>query len=241
MHERIETLKATPDPIVSLAAMYSGKGDGYFEYERQEMLEFFPPTARSALDVGCGGGAFGYSLKKKFGCEVWGVESQPEAAEKASSRLDHVVNGYFGEEVGLPVGYFDCIFFNDVLEHMVNPWAALEFARQLLSETGVVVASIPNIRHFPALWKLVVRKEWRYVDEGILDRTHIRFFTRQTIEELFRDTGYRISLLTGINPFFGMSGGGGHWRYFKLLNLLTLGQVSDMKYLQYAVRAERAH
>jgi 2-polyprenyl-3-methyl-5-hydroxy-6-metoxy-1,4-benzoquinol methylase len=235
LEERIETAKATLDPVVSLATMYSEKGAGYFEYERQEMLEFFPSTARRALDVGCGGGSFGHSLKREFGCEVWGVEPEPQAAEKALSRLDCVVNGYFGEGVGLPVGYFDCIFFNDVLEHMVNPWAALEFARQLLNETGVVVASIPNIRHFPTLWNLVARKEWRYVDEGILDRTHVRFFTRQTVEQLFRDTGYRINLLKGINPFFGM---GRFSPYFKLLNLLTLGQVSDMKYLQFAVRAQ---
>lgn len=202
------------------------------------MLEFLPPGARRALDVGCGGGVFGLSLKKKFGCETWGVESQPAAAEKASSRLDHVVHGYFSEGVSLPVGYFDCIFFNDVLEHMASPWAALELAKQYLTTNGMVVASIPSIRHFPTLWKLVVNGEWRYQEAGTLDRTHLRFFTQQTIEDLFFGTGYRILLLKGIRPFHGTDEDDRLWRYFKVLNLLTLGYISDMKFLQYAVCAK---
>jgi len=238
MQERIEILKATPGPVVSLAAMYSEKDGDYFEYERQDMLEFFPPGARRTLDVGCGGGAFGHSLKKQFGCEVWGVESQPEAAEKASSRLDHVVNAYFGEDIDLPFEHFDCIFFNDVLEHMANPWAALELAKQYLTKCGVVVASIPSIRQFPTLWKLVVRKEWRYQKAGTLDRTHLRFFTRQTIQELFFDSGYRIDVLKGIGPFNSLDSDDQLWRYFKVLNILTLGWIRDMKFLQYAVRAQ---
>jgi hypothetical protein len=83
-----------------------------------------------------------------------------------------------------------------------------------------------------------VRKEWRYQDAGTLDRTHLRFFTRQTIQELFQDTGYRISLLMGIRPFHGLDGDDRLWRYFKVLNLLTLGRIGDMKFLQYAVRAQ---
>jgi SAM-dependent methyltransferase len=219
---------------------YEKKAPSYFEYERSEMLVMIPDHVRRVLDVGCGSGRFGRLVKEARGAEVWGVEPVPQACREAEKCLDRVFNAEFGESLGLPKKAFDAVVFNDVLEHIANPWAALEFAKQLLTEKGVVVASIPSIRHFPTLWRLVVRKEWRYQDAGTLDRTHLRFFTRSAIEELFLDTGYRICLIRGIRPFHSMNGDGRLWRYFKVLNLLTLGHISDMKFLQYAVRAQPA-
>jgi 2-polyprenyl-3-methyl-5-hydroxy-6-metoxy-1,4-benzoquinol methylase len=221
-----------------ILAEYEEKAPSYFEYERAEMLEMIPDHARRVLDVGCGSGRFGRLVKQERGAEVWGVEPSLQACREAENCLDHVVHAEFGESLTLPKRTFDAVVFNDVLEHMATPWIALEFAKQLLTETGVVVASIPSIRHFPTLWKLIVRKEWRYQEAGTLDRTHLRFFTRQTIEELFIDTGYRICVLKGISPFHSMNGDSRLWRYFKVLNLLTLGYISDMKFLQYAVCAQ---
>src|SRR4029077_4104568 len=219
---------------------YQQKAPSYFEYERAEMLEVIPNHVRRVLDVGCGSGRFGRLVKQERAAEVWGVEPSLRACKEAENGLDHVIHAEFGESLTLPEKAFDAVVFNDVLEHMTDPWAALAFARQLLSETGVVVASIPSIRHFPTLWRLVVRREWRYQDAGTLDRTHLRFFTRQTIEELFLDAGYQICLLKGINTFHSMNGDGRLWRYFRVLNLLTIGHISDMKFLQYAVRAQPA-
>jgi 2-polyprenyl-3-methyl-5-hydroxy-6-metoxy-1,4-benzoquinol methylase len=222
---------------------YEVKESSYFKYERAEMLAMIPDHVDKVLDVGCGAGRFGQLVKQERGAEVWGVELSPRACREAENCLDHVVNAEFGESLSLPRRAFSAVVFNDVLEHMPDPWAALEFAKQLLTETGVVVASIPSIRHFPTLWRLVVRKEWSYQEAGTLDRTHLRFFTRQTIEKLFVDTGYRIQLFSGIRPFHSLDGDTDSerlWRYFKVLNLLTLGQISDMKFLQYAVRAQPA-
>jgi 2-polyprenyl-3-methyl-5-hydroxy-6-metoxy-1,4-benzoquinol methylase len=219
---------------------YQEKPQEYWEYERTEMLPLIPEGVRRVLDVGCSGGVFGELVKHKRGCEVWGVEIYPSACREAERRLDRVLQGEFGESLPLPSGAFDAVVFNDVLEHLVDPWATLRFTEQLLTETGVVVASIPSIRHFPTLWHLVVRKEWHYTDLGILDRTHLRFFTRQTIGELFQEAGYQIVEIQGIQPFWNLDGDHDLWRYYKLLNLLTLGRISDMKFLQYAVRARPA-
>ena len=226
--------------MMAIADEYKEKATSYFEYERPEMLEMIPEQARRVLDVGCGSGRFGRLVKRERGAEVWGVEPSMRACREAEHCLDHVIHAEFGASLTLPKNVFDVVVFNDVLEHMINPWAALQLAKQLLTETGAVVASIPSIRHFPTVWRLVVGKEWRYQDAGTLDRTHLRFFTRQTIEELFLDSGYQICLIRGISPFHSMNGDNRLWHYFKVLNLLTFGYISDMKFLQYAVRAQPA-
>jgi SAM-dependent methyltransferase len=166
---------------------YQEKPQEYWEYLRPEMVSMIPQGVRRVLEVGCSAGAFGELVKRKLGCEIWGVEVYPSACRVAEGRLDRVIQGEFGDSLPLPRGAFDAVIFNDVLEHLVDPWATLRFTEQLLTETGVVVASIPSTRHFPTLWHLVVRKEWHYADLGILDRTHLRFFTRQTIDELFQE------------------------------------------------------
>ena len=237
MQNVVETTDSIPPPYRGLEEMYSEKTQEYYEYERPEMAELLPPRAHRVLDVGCGGGAFGRLLKVKFGCEVWGVESEAGAAETAVSRLDRVITGYFGEGKGLPAGYFDCVYFNDVLEHIADPWSALRLTKQYLAPRGVVIASIPNMRHFPTLWKLIIRKQWRYTKAGILDRTHLRFFTHIAIEQLFTESGYAIDAVNGIRPFHGLDEDEDRlWRYFKVLNLIALGSLNDMRFLQYAVR-----
>jgi 2-polyprenyl-3-methyl-5-hydroxy-6-metoxy-1,4-benzoquinol methylase len=94
---------------------------------------------------------------------------------------------------------FECVVFNDVLEHMENPWRALELAHGFLAPGGVIVASIPNIRNIRTLFDLVVRGRWEYSDTGVLDRTHLRFFTRREMIALFESQGYVIERIDPIN------------------------------------------
>ena len=164
----------------------------YGDRPRSDMLHFLPAGARRILDVGCLAGGFGEVLKAaRPGTVVWGIDPNPDAVAQARTRLDHAICGMFPDDlVGL--GDFDCVVFNDVLEHMADPWTALDSARHILAPGGCVVASIPNVRHFTVVVPLVFHGRWAYRDFGILDRTHLRFFTRAQVQELFEGTGYTV-------------------------------------------------
>ncbi len=206
-------------------------GSGYFARPRPEMVPFVPAQARRILDVGCGQGCFGSRLKGERGGEVWGIELDPVAAGIAAERLDRVFTGdAIALAPTLPDAHFDCIVLNDLLEHLVNPETLLVLLRPKLAAGGRLVASIPNVRHFPHLWRLVVGGEWEYEDEGILDRTHLRFFTRRSMRRLFESTGYRLLRQEGITPTRS-------WK-FRLANLGALGRLGDARYLQFACVAE---
>ena len=169
--------------------------------ERREMLAFVPPAARSVLDVGCGPGGFGQALRQDDPTrEVWGVEVDEEVAAGAARFYDRLVVGAFPDAMAGAGKTFDCVVFNDVLEHTVDPWAILRATVALLAPGGVVVASIPNVRNVSVVLDLVLRGNWTYRDIGILDRTHLRFFTLRSIRALFADSGFAIEAVRGINP-----------------------------------------
>ena len=202
----------------------------YYGHPRREMIPLVPETAGTILDVGCGAGAFAASLREARGegLEIWGLEMDPAAARLAEGILDHVHVGDAAKILpNLPEGHFDCIVCNDVLEHVADPETLLRALRPLLRPGGRIVASIPNVRYFFNVIDLVVHGRWEYTDEGILDRTHLRFFTRASIRKMFADCGYGIERMAGINATGSLK--------FQAVNLLTFGRWQDMKFLQFAV------
>ncbi len=203
----------------------------YYGHPRREMAGFVPRSTKVMLDIGCGAGAFAAGLKQDGrSLEIWGVEMTPEAAKLATEVLDKVLVGDIVSVLpDLPLGRFDCIVLNDVLEHVIHPEEVLARIQPLLAPGGVVVASIPNVRYFFNVWNLVAGGRWDYTDEGILDRTHLRFFTRSSMKRMFQQKGYRVESMQGINPTGSLK--------FQLMNVLTLGRWSDMKFLQFAVVA----
>jgi 2-polyprenyl-3-methyl-5-hydroxy-6-metoxy-1,4-benzoquinol methylase len=130
----------------------------------------------------------------------------------------------------LPAGRYDCIVMNDVIEHVPEPNDLLRAALPLLAEQGRLVASIPNVRFFFNVLDLVAHGRWDYTDEGILDRTHLRFFTKSSIARMFEECGFEIESMDGINATGSLK--------FRLVDLLTFGRWQDMKYLQFAVVAK---
>ncbi len=196
------------------------------------MLDFVPAGVGRVLEVGCASGKFGSALKAQRNCEVWGIEMFPPAAEVAAQCLDKVLvlNVETGE-LPLPASYFDCVIYNDVLEHLREPWRHLCSIQAHLKPGGYVIASIPNIRHYKVVKDLFLKGEWRYQNDGILDRTHLRFFTKQSIREMFEDEGYRVERIEGIN------GEEFPWK-FGVLNRLLRNSLDDMRYQQFACGAQ---
>jgi 2-polyprenyl-3-methyl-5-hydroxy-6-metoxy-1,4-benzoquinol methylase len=205
-----------------------GQATAYFQRTRPEMLGVIPGDAKTLLEIGCAEGYFGGRLKEQRPMEIWGVELLPEVAEKARTRLDRVLVGKIEDHIpSIPDGYFDCIVLNDVLEHLIDPWTVLRDLRRKLTSKGALVASIPNVRHFPNLVNLLVRRDWEYTEWGILDRTHLRFFTSKSIERLFDGCGYELVSMQGIEE------SPPSWK-FVVLNRLLLNALSDCRFLVFA-------
>ena len=164
------------------------------------VLEAVPRGAR-VLDVGCATGYLAAELAAR-GSAVVGVEADPAAAAEAAAHCEHVVTGDVEtaecRAALAALAPFDAIACADVLEHLRDPWAALGFLAPLLRPGGHMVLSIPNIGHWTAR-RALFRGRFPYAAHGLFDRTHLRFFTRATMTEMFEQTGYRVLDCRGAN------------------------------------------
>ena len=165
--------------------------DGYFEFTRPELRALVPAGARRVLDVGCGAGALGAALKAERGCEVVGLEAFPVACARARARLDDALELDLDSLEALPAatGSFDAMVFGDVLEHLRDPKRLLAALLPSLADGGALVFSIPNVRHWSVVFPLLVNDAWEYTDAGLLDRTHVHFFTLKEFGDLLGDLG----------------------------------------------------
>jgi 2-polyprenyl-3-methyl-5-hydroxy-6-metoxy-1,4-benzoquinol methylase len=171
-----------------------------YNSSRADLLPFLPNTCRVLLDVGCGSGGFGRLLRShRPDMELWAVEPDLASVRAAGDGFDHVIHSEFPTDL-LPNARFDVVMFADVLEHMVEPENALRATVKALAQGGIVVASIPNVRHWRAVvWPLMRHGAWTYTETGILDRTHLRFFTRRSMCDFFTNNGWSVESVTGIN------------------------------------------
>ena len=164
----------------------------YYDDPRPDIQVLVAPAGRSVLDVGCASGALGAALKDQGARHVSGVESSREAASRARHRLDRVVEG---DILNVPLPFdpaeFDYIVFADVLEHLIDPQAALRRYLPFLTANGRVVISVPNMRFYTVLLRLLVDR-WSYTDSGVRDRTHLRIFTRHSLLVLIADVGLTV-------------------------------------------------
>ncbi len=211
---------------------YDNKRDVYYRNARPEMLKFIPENATSILEIGCGGGDFAALVKQQRQVRYTAIEPYPEAASRARDRVDQLIEESVESALAMLAGQsFDCIVLNDVLEHMVDPWAVVASLNGKLNPQGVVIASIPNVRYFPVLKALALGGEWEYKEHGVLDRTHLRFFTKSAIHDMFTSNNYKVLRLEGINSIRLP------WK-FNLLNRFLGQRFEDTRHLQYACVAK---
>ena len=173
-------------PYSDLVARY-GLGDSH-----RLILAAIPDGAR-VLDVGCAGGYLARALAQR-GISTVGIEPDPTMAAEAEEHCERVYRATVEEAQTLPelqAERFDVVIYGDVLEHLVDPLGALRWARGLLTDSGLIVVSIPNVAHWSVRWSLATGR-FDYTDYGLLDRTHLRFFTRRTAHELVHDAGLEV-------------------------------------------------
>jgi 2-polyprenyl-3-methyl-5-hydroxy-6-metoxy-1,4-benzoquinol methylase len=168
---------------------------GYYTTERKELLAFLRPHGpfETALDVGCAAGVFGASLVETglvSACD--GIEPVTAAATAAGSKLRRVWPGML-EEVAdqVPWDGYNLIVMADVLEHLVDPWATLQRLGSQAATGCRLLLSVPNVRHYKVSFPLLFQGEFRYADFGIMDRTHLHFFTYASLMELLAESGWQ--------------------------------------------------
>src|SRR4051794_39039231 len=164
-----------------------------YESVRPEIVDLVPPEARRVLDLGCSTGWLAGALKARGEVEVVGVERDPDYARAARDRCDRVLE----EDVealaprARELGRFDCLVAADVLEHLVDPWSALDAYAGLLEPGCRAVVSLPNAGHWTTFAALA-RGSWPRRPEGIHDATHLRWFTLRDAIELLEGAGLRV-------------------------------------------------
>jgi len=172
-----------------------GQVHAAYDNPRDDVIRLVPRSAHRLLDVGCSTGQMGELLGRR-GHDVVGIEVDPTLAAIARERLADVVERdveSLADSSADPGGRFDCVVMADVLEHLRNPWAVVHWAAGLLSSTGSLVISVPNIRHARTFWNLAIRRKWPYEEVGTFDRTHLRFFARRNLADLVAGTGLNVT------------------------------------------------
>jgi len=214
------------------SSSYSNKPDNYFGNPRTEIKTLLPTFSEKVLEIGCGTGATLAWIKSNRKCSTtFGVELFEDAAAQAKASVDHVMVGNIEQhEFMFAHEQFDLILLLDVLEHLVDPWEVLtRLVNSNLKNGGVVIASIPNIRYYHALGPLLFKGQWEYEDSGVLDRTHLRFFTKKSALELI--TGAELDVSSVLSLPVGIS------TKWSMLNLATLNLFRDFMTQQYVLKA----
>lgn len=162
-----------------------------YEAFNEAVLARVPKTTKRVLDLGCGSGALGRTLKEQIDCEVTGVTHSESEAALAAQHLDEVLVRDLNDFALVGTRRFDCVICSHVLEHLYRPDEVLRQLRRKLSANGTLIVALPNVLHWRQRLQFL-RGSFRYTDGGLMDRTHYRFFDWITARELMVSSGYSI-------------------------------------------------
>lgn len=167
----------------------------YYDNINLDLLNRIPVTSTRVLEIGCGSGRLGQAFKARVpGSRYYGVEVVAAVAKQARPLLDGIVCLDIEQDVSRVeelANTFDALVFGDVLEHLQDPWRVLRELRAVVEPNGVCVACIPNVAHWSLLAELLKGK-WNYADQGLLDRTHLRFFTLDSAAAMLEQAGWTV-------------------------------------------------
>jgi len=209
---------------------YILKAPMYFDGARYDYVGALPvnPEAK-ILEIGCSNGATGALALSRGKCGVYcGVEISDRAAEIARQRITSVVQGDI-EKIDLPwePDTFDVLVLSEVLEHLVDPWTTLRKLRRAVKSGALVFASSPNVCQYRVL-AMLLRGDWTLTDFGVMDRTHLRWFTPNTYAAMFASSGYVVDSVGELVPLGVMA---------RLVNRATLGHLRHLFVRQIDLRA----
>lgn len=202
----------------------------YYQMSRSEIVPLVPKTAKRILEIGCAAGGFRRNFSD--GIEYWGVEPVESAASQAQALKMRVLCGTYDAVANqIPDGYFDVVVCNDVIEHVIDTKAFLSSVGRKLVPEGRLVGSVPNIRFIGILKMLLVRRDWLYEDSGIMDRTHMRFFTPKSFRRVLQESGFEVERLEGI--------GSRRMKWIKRILWPIFWVIGeDLCHMQFAFRAQ---
>lgn len=210
-------------------ASYQDKSEDYFKNVRREILPLLSNNVGRVFEIGCGAGDTLFFLRSTGRCEwAGGLELFSEAAASAREKnIDLVLDGNI-EAIKLPFdeNSMDVILCLDVLEHLNDPWSVIRRMHALLKPGGALICSIPNVRNYKVMLPLLFMGRWQYADWGILDRTHLRFFTKQSAMELASCSGLEIDMVK--STLYSKAA---------IANLITLSMFKPFLEYQYLIRA----
>lgn len=197
-------------PGMASSTVQTAQQAAYYQYARPEVVALVPSDAKTILDIGCSAGMLGKSLKERQSCLVTGIELMPDVAAKAAQVLDRVLSGdVFQALPQLPDGHFDVVIMADVLEHVADTDGMLRLAHAKLKPGGKLVLSLPNVQHWSVI-KNLLEGRWEYQEQGIMDKTHLRFFTKNSAISTLSRNGFHPehiggTVLKGEKPPIGLS------------------------------------
>jgi 2-polyprenyl-3-methyl-5-hydroxy-6-metoxy-1,4-benzoquinol methylase len=181
------------------------------------------------LDIGCGNGILGEYLQSKYLCQVTGIDIVEECVIRASKVLYKSFQGNIETmDLGSVGSEFDYIIFSDSLEHLIDTTNVLKSVKKLMAHGGSILIAIPNTRNFRVTFPLLFLDQWEYQDEGLLDRTHLRFFTGSSIREHIESCGYEVEKILLNLPLSSKVG---------KINALTLGLFRSHLTSHYYIKA----
>jgi len=199
---------------------------------RPDLVDFIPDTYSKVIEIGCGDASFKHNLKKNI--EYWCVECSEEAIKNIDPSVK-IIKGKYEEKISsLPDNYFDLIICNDVIEHINDHNLFFKSIKRIMKNNSFLLGSVPNVRYYTNFYHYILKKDWKYVDEGILDYTHLRFFTEKSMLRTIYKNQFTIIKFKKINKLEN-----NNFRHlFHLIilffmDILFLGFFDDLKFMRF--------